>query len=67
MNLYLSSLWHGEDTSLQPYASLYGIRVRGGWYYGRRDTENPNRITLFPREMRRSHQNEKGDNGGGGW
>ena len=67
VDLYLSSLWKGADPSLKPYASFYGTRVRGEWYYGRRDPENPDRITLFQREMKRLHQNEKGDSGGGGW
>ena len=67
VDLYLSSLWDGDDPTLQPFASFYGTLIGGEWYYGRRDTENPNRITLFKREMIRLHQNEKGDSGGGGW
>jgi len=55
------------DSSLKPYDSFYGSRIRDEWYYRRRDTENPNRITLFSSEMRRLNQNEKGDSGGGGW
>lgn len=66
VDLYLSSLL-GTDPSLKPFASFYGTRVNGEWYYGTRDPENPNRITLFRREMRRLHKIEKGDNGGGGW
>ena len=65
VELFLRKL--SGDSSLKPYESFYSSRIRGEWYYGRRDTENPNRITLFSSEMRRLNQNEKGDSGGGGW